>query len=93
MWDFLRIFKDNVSRDTELRFYKTMAKPVLLYGDEAHTDQQTEKKNSDIVMAFLQKVESTTSLNGVRNIGTPVSYTHLDVYKRQYQNTISTYKT
>ena len=62
-----------------MKFYKVMAIPVLTHASETCTVTGKEKQHIlTAEMDFLRYV------SGYR----PVSYTHLDVYKRQHITTL-----
>jgi hypothetical protein len=63
-----RTLTNKTRKDTMLKFYKTMATPVLLYGCESWVPSQ--KDNSRIQateMKFLRRVKGITKLDRVRN--------------------------
>ena len=65
----------SASKRTRLKFYKVMVLPTLLYGAENWT--LTKGQASRIQAAEMRLLRHVAWY-------TPVSYTHLDVYKRQH---------
>ena len=47
--------------------------------------------HEDLVFGFLQEEDAKTRKNAALLLGDPVSYTHLDVYKRQHQTKASSH--
>ena len=71
-----RTLGNKASKDTKIKFCKVMATPVLTYGSETWTMTRNDKRRvRTSEMKFLKKTKGCTLR--------AVSYTHLDVYKRQ----------
>jgi hypothetical protein len=64
-----QIFKPSlVSRHTRIRFYKTIARPVLSYGSEAWTIRRTdERRLISAEMSFLRRTAGYTRRDHKRN--------------------------
>ena len=69
-----RHFKHKSRRDTRIKMYKTITVPILLYGSELQVlDKREDNHIQAVEMKFLRAMKGYKA----------VSYTHLDVYKRQ----------
>ena len=56
-----RTLKNKTRRETKLKFYKTMAVPVLLYGSESWITKQRDKSNiQSAELRFLRRVKGCT---------------------------------
>ena len=64
-----RTLKHKVRKDMELKFYKIMAKPMLLYGGENWTLKESEEDQLREKNVFcLQKFRDCTLLDKLRNV-------------------------
>jgi hypothetical protein len=55
-------------KDTQLKFYKMMAVPVLMYGSEAWTIKKKDiSRIQSAEMKFLRSVKRCTRMDHVRN--------------------------
>jgi hypothetical protein len=63
-----RNLKKKTRRDTQLKFYKTMLVPVLMYGSEARTIKKKGiSRIQSAEMKFLRSVKGCTRIDHIRN--------------------------
>ena len=63
-----RSLKGRARKDTELKFFKVMAVPLLMYGSEAWTiGRREESRLQSAEMWFLRAVKGCTRLDRIRN--------------------------
>jgi hypothetical protein len=65
-----QVFKPSLVQHTRLNIYRTLARPVLIYGSEAWTIRKADKKRLQTAeMKFTRKTAGFTLWNHKRNEG------------------------
>ena len=63
-----RTLKNKTRRETNLKFYKKMSVPVLLYGNQSWISTQRDKSNiQSAELRFLRRVKGCTRRSHIRN--------------------------
>lgn len=62
-----RTLKNKTRKDTQIKFYKTIAVPTLLDGSETWTTKTEESRIQALEMRFLRRVKGCTKLDRLRN--------------------------
>lgn len=63
-----RTLRNKTRKDTKIKFYKTMAVPILTYGSESWVVKETDKRKLQAAeMRFLRKVKGCTRRDQIRN--------------------------
>jgi hypothetical protein len=68
MWSNCKNTKEENQKETNLKFYKIMAVPVLLYGSETWTPRKSDWNRIQAEeMKYLRTVKGCTRLDQIRN--------------------------
>lgn len=85
-----RTLKGKVREDTQLKFYKTMAVPTLLYGSETWVDKTSYRNNiQSAEMRFLRSVKGYSLKDKIRNEEIRQKLNIFSVNERIFQNRIN----
>ena len=82
-----RTLKNKTRKETQLKFYKTIAVPTLLYGSETWiTTKKEESRIQAQEMKFLRRVKGCTKLDRIRNTDIRTELNILDINQKIKEN-------